>query len=122
MSSTIQPMRSLPEQILKFLESHALGRENAITREKLSEIFNIDGRTLREIIHRLRKAEQPILSVVIPPGGYFIPASIDEIDEAMTQLYSRQVELYKACLGIKRGLERRFPEMNRQIKLFQDIA
>lgn len=107
----------LKQQVLTFLESYCVGRENATTGETLTGILRIkDRRILRRIIHELRLEQNPILSTCESPNaGYFIPADESEVSEAMQHFKNRVISQNQACAGIRKGLEKRFP--GSQIKL-----
>lgn len=102
--------------ILEFLQSHCVGRVNALPKNKImNELGLTDERAFRIAIHELRTEDNPILSACEKPAGYFIPIDLDEVNEAMRQFKNRTINQNKACAGIRRGLELLFP--GRQIPL-----
>ncbi len=64
-----------------------VGRENAITRRDLERLTGLDGRSVRLLIERERRAGTPILAD--SANGYFLPASDYERAEGVRSLRHR---------------------------------
>ncbi len=77
-------------QIRKVLERHE-GRTNAITRRELRELLAIpenQDRKMRELVGELRREGLPVLFATSEPAGYYLPASLNELEEGRRQLRS----------------------------------
>ena len=68
-----------------------MGRENAITRRDLERLTGLDGRSVRLLIERERRAGTPILAD--STNGYFLPATDDERAACVRSLRHRAREI-----------------------------
>lgn len=68
-----------------------VGRENAITRRDLERLTGLDGRSVRLLIERERRAGTPILAD--STNGYYLPATDDERAACVRSLRHRAREI-----------------------------
>lgn len=78
-----------------------VGRENAITRRDLERITGLDGRSVRLLIERERRAGTPILAD--NASGYYLPASDYERAECVRSLRHRAGEILTTARAVERG-------------------
>ena len=78
-----------------------VGRENAITRRDLERLTGLDGRGVRLLIERERRAGTPILAD--SASGYYLPASDDERAECVRSLRHRAREILITARSIERA-------------------
>ena len=78
-----------------------VGRENAITRRDLERITGLDGRSVRLLIERERRAGTPILAD--NASGYYLPASDYERAECVRALRHRAGEILTTARAVERG-------------------
>lgn len=78
-----------------------VGRENAITRRDLERLTGLDGRGVRLLIERERRAGTPILADSV--NGYYLPASDDERAECVRSLRHRAREILITARSIERA-------------------
>lgn len=108
----------LKQRVLDYLESYCVGREHATPKHRIMDALKIDSeRIFRQCVHQLRIEENAILSTSEPPAGYFIPIEIGEVDETMQQFKNRAINQGRACAGIRRGLQKKFPGSQIQLDL-----
>ena len=121
MIKLIEPNDQLKQKILNYIQNNCNGRSNAIPKHRIMDMLGIENeRLFRQCIHRLRVEEYPILSTCESPAGYFIPIEPGEVDEVMIQFKNRVINQNMACAGIRKGLEKRFP--NNQTKIDFDLT
>ena len=90
----------LAEQAISGLLS--IGRENAVSRRELEAMTGLDGRTVRLLIERERRAGVPILAD--NATGYFLPATEDEKAAFVRSMRHRAGEILKTASVIERGI------------------
>lgn len=78
------------------------GRENAIPRRDLESMTGLDGRTIRLMIERERRAGVPILAD--NATGYFLPRSEDERAAFVRSMRHRAHEILTTASVIERGI------------------
>lgn len=78
-----------------------VGRENAITRRDLERLTGLDGRSVRLLIERERRAGTPILADSV--NGYFLPASEEERAACVRSLRHRAGEIMATARAIEEG-------------------
>ena len=76
-----------------------VGRENAITRRDLERLTGLDGRSVRLLIERERRAGTPILAD--NASGYYLPASDDERAECVRSLRHRAREIMTTARALE---------------------
>ena len=84
-----------------------IGRENAILREELQSKKNLDNRSVRAAIARLRRDAgdgYAILSSSTSPAGYWRSDDIDEIERFISETTSRARNTLAALEDAKRVL------------------
>lgn len=82
------------------------GKENAMTKKQLCEMFGITAETLRLQIQKERLNGVPILSSTEPPGGYFKPSGIEELLEYKRSQESRIRQISKGLKPVRLEIER----------------
>jgi len=99
-----------PNQLLRYLQAHAVGRSNAVPSSTLEQALGLGPSKLREMLHELRTAGALIgSSMSSTSGGYYIPASYDEAYAGVQHLKSRIRELSRAYAGQVRAIKRQHP-------------
>ena len=78
-----------------------VGRENAITRRDLERLTGLDGRSVRLLLERERRAGTPILADSV--NGYFLPASEEERAACVRSLRHRAGEIMATARAIEEG-------------------
>ena len=76
-----------------------VGRENAIPRRDLERLTGLDGRSVRLMIERERRAGTPILADSV--NGYFLPASDAERAECVRSLRHRAREIMTTARALE---------------------
>lgn len=76
-----------------------VGRENAITRRDLERLTGLDGRSVRLLIERERRAGTPILAD--NASGYYLPASDYERAECVRSLRHRAREIMTTARALE---------------------
>lgn len=76
-----------------------VGRENAITRRDLERLTGLDGRGVRLLIERERRAGTPILADSV--NGYYLPASDYERAECVRSLRHRAREIMTTARALE---------------------
>lgn len=80
------------------------GKENAISTNELAVLMGFsDSRALQADIAKARENGQVILSSV--QGGYFLPASDDEVREFIGALQARAIGTFKALKSAREYLK-----------------
>ena len=77
------------------------GQENALPRQALEALTGLDGRTVRLLIERERRAGSPILSD--NATGYYLPATQEETAACVRSLRHRAGEILRTARAIERG-------------------
>ena len=77
------------------------GQENALPRQALEALTGLDGRTVRLLIERERRAGSPILSD--NATGYYLPATREETAACVRSLRHRAGEILRTAQAIERG-------------------
>lgn len=93
-------LSKLETQVLLLLGNHR-GQENAITSTEIASKLNIDRRTVRSLVHKLREKGVAVASSSIGNKGYFIPATQAEANRCITQLKSRVKEISKIIRALE---------------------
>ena len=75
------------------------GRGNALTSRELERLTNLDGRSVRLLIERERRAGTPILAD--SANGYFLPASDYERAECVRSLRHRAGEIMATARALE---------------------
>ena len=78
-----------------------VGKANAIPRRDLERLTGLDGRSVRLLIERERRAGMPILAD--NASGYYLPASDDERAECVRSLRHRAREIMATARAIEEG-------------------
>lgn len=76
-----------------------VGRENAITRRDLERLTGLDGRSVRLLIERERRAGTPICSD--NQNGYYLPVSDYERAECVLSLRHRAREIMTTARALE---------------------
>ena len=76
-----------------------VGRENAIPRRDLERFTGLDGRSVRLLIERERRAGTPILAD--NASGYYLPASDTERAECVRSLRHRAGEIMATARALE---------------------
>ena len=82
------------------------GRENAMTKKQLCEMFGITAETLRLEIQKERLDGALILSCSTPPGGYFRPSNVEELLQYERSQKSRIGQIMKGLKPVRLAIER----------------
>lgn len=86
-----------------------VGRQNAVTAEKLAARTGKSVRALKRDIHKLRAGGKLIVSTTERPHGYFIPGAGDreEVRHFVFSMYSRISRIEEAVKPAKEFLKNR---------------
>lgn len=76
-----------------------VGKANAIPRRDLERLTGLDGRSVRLLIERERRAGMPILAD--NANGYYLPASDDERAECVRSLRHRAGEIMATARALE---------------------
>lgn len=76
------------------------GENNRITSTEISQLTNIKGSTIRQIVNNSRANFVPIAS---DGNGYFIAETPDELDHTIAQINSRIHKMIQAREGLKKA-------------------
>lgn len=79
------------------------GRENALPLRHLKTVTNLDGRSVRLMIERERRAGIPILAD--NASGYYLPANDTERTEFVRSMRHRAQEIMKTAQAVEKGVE-----------------
>ena len=99
--STAQSTTAAPSGQRSIADLLGTGRESAITRRELEQLTGLDGRSVRLLIERERRAGTPILAN--STNGYFLPATDDERAECVRSLRHRAGEILTTARAVERG-------------------
>ena len=77
------------------------GRENAVPLRHLKKLLEVDGRTVRLMIERERRAGTPICAD--NATGYFLPSTADEKAACVRSMRHRAGEIMKTARAIERA-------------------
>lgn len=80
-----------------------VGRENAITRRDLERLTGLDGRSVRLLIERERRAGIPICSD--NQNGYYLPCCKSEKDAFVASMRHRAREIERAAAAVEKAGE-----------------
>ena len=78
-----------------------VGRENAIPRRDLERLTGLDGRSVRLLIERERRAGTPILADSV--NGYYLPSTDDERAACVRSLRHRAREILTTARAIEQA-------------------
>lgn len=78
------------------------GQENAVPLRDLCNMTGFDGRAVRRMIERERRAGVPILSSVGGTTGYFLPANPVEVERFTKSMFSRAREIALTANAVRR--------------------
>lgn len=80
-----------------------VGRENAITRRDLERLTGLDGRSVRLLIERERRAGIPICSD--NQNGYYLPCCKSEKDAFVASMRHRAREIERVAAAVEKAGE-----------------
>lgn len=80
------------------------GKENAVTRKDLAQLFGTDDRRARDILHEIRNVF-PVCSNT-GKGGYYRPATVEEANAFVNQQLSYIKSINRTIGPVKRYSER----------------
>lgn len=80
-----------------------VGRENAITRRDLERLTGLDGRSVRLLIERERRAGTPICSD--NQNGYYLPCCKSEKDAFVASMRHRAREIERVAAAVEKAGE-----------------
>lgn len=80
-----------------------VGRENAITRRYLERLTGLDGRSVRLLIERERRAGTPICSD--NQNGYYLPCCKSEKDAFVASMRHRAREIERVAAAVEKAGE-----------------
>ncbi len=80
-----------------------VGRENAITRRDLERLTGLDGRSVRLLIERERRAGIPICSD--NQNGYYLPCCKSEKDAFVASMRHRAREIEQVAAAVEKAGE-----------------
>ena len=92
---------STPQAQSKIADLLLSGRENALSRRELEAITGLDGRTVRLMIERERRAGIPICAD--NATGYYLPSTEDEKAACVRSLRHRAGEIMKTARAIEQA-------------------
>ena len=101
MPSTAQSTTAAPSGQRSIADLLGTGRESAITRRELEQLTGLDGRSVRLLIERERRAGTPILAD--STNGYFLPATDDERAACVRSLRHRAREILMTARAIEQA-------------------
>lgn len=79
----------------------SIGRENAVPLRHLKKLLEVDGRTVRLMIERERRAGIPICAD--NATGYYLPSTADEKAACVRSMRHRAGEIMKTARAIERA-------------------
>ena len=103
MEGTIKHHSSVVYEVHSELKQH-VGKENAISADSLSRLFNISERELREVISTIRTSGELRKIVASCNFGYYIPTS-EEFTAANRRLERQAFSLLKVAYANKQKEE-----------------
>ena len=83
--------------LLEYLEKNHKGKGKAVHSYTLERLFQIDGRTLRRRISKLRQAGHPICS---DASGYYYADNQNEINRTVSRLNTLVMRISNARTGL----------------------
>lgn len=86
-------------KICDYLRENHTGRGKAVYSRELQQIFNLDGRSLRRKINRLRQEGEPICSC---ENGYYYAENQRELDDTIFRLNELAAKVTKAKSGMEK--------------------
>ena len=86
---------------IKIADYLSYGQENAIPRRELERLTSMDGRTVRLMIERERRAGTPICAD--NATGYFLPSTAAEKAACVRSMRHRAGEILRTARAIERG-------------------
>ncbi len=101
--------------VLDYINHHCLGKANAKTSKQIAFSFGTTDRQIRQAVSELRRQEEPIVSNT--KDGFFIPLTPGEAME-IYHIRNRAYEIFTTYYGLERGIQKRFPGVVKQMKLF----
>ena len=101
MPSTAQSTTAAPSGQRSIADLLGTGRESAITRRELEQLTGLDGRSVRLLIERERRAGTPILAD--STNGYFLSATDDERAACVRSLRHRAREILTTARAIEQA-------------------
>ena len=99
--SVKQSITAAPSGQLHIADYLSRGRGNALTRRDLERLTNLDGRSVRLLIERERRAGTPILAD--STNGYYLPATNDERAACVRSLRHRAREILTTARAIEQA-------------------
>ena len=90
---------SIPQAQVKITDLLLPGRENAIPRRDLEAITGLDGRDIRRMIERERRAGTPICAD--SSTGYYLPATDEERSACVRSMRHRAGEILRTAQAIE---------------------
>ena len=101
--SVKQSITAAPSGQLHIADYLSRGRENAITRRELERLTNLDGRSVRLLIERERRAGTPICSD--NQNGYYLPCCKSEKDAFVASMRHRAREIERVAAAVEKAGE-----------------
>ncbi len=99
MPSTAQSTTAAPSGQRSIADLLGVGRENAMPRRDLERLTGLDGRSVRLLIERERRAGTPILAD--NASGYYLPASDTERAACVRSLRHRAGEIMATARALE---------------------
>lgn len=81
------------------------GKDNAIPTTELMKLCGMDRRQMTKMIHDERAAGAAICSTTAGAGGYYMPASRQEVQEFLDSMESRGSSIF-SCIKVFRDYMR----------------
>ena len=82
------------------------GEKNAVSSRELQAAARIGERTLRTIIHKMRREEILIASTMKNGGGYFIPEDEKELETFVNSMSARGRSVFASVTAARRELKK----------------
>lgn len=92
-----------------YLEQHAQGRENAIFGKHLAVALGLGRNWDRKLRALANAANAKGVLVCTGDRGYFIAASLDEVEETIGRLESQAIDMMKRIKTVRALAARKFP-------------
>ncbi len=86
--------------VVEYLGKYHVGKENAASSREMEQQFSVSGRTIRRIIHDLRRDGYPVCS---DKDGYYYAASQSEINGTVSRLNEFVNGVSSASTGLLRS-------------------
>ena len=103
MPSTAQSTTAAPAGQRSIADLLGVGRENAIPRRDLERLTGLDGRSVRLLIERERRAGTPICSD--NQNGYYLPCCKSEKDAFVASMRHRAREIERVAAAVEKAGE-----------------